>query len=91
VKKDDLLDTVDKEKKRLEEKARGGRGLWRYVVSAGSVGWMVVLPAFGGAFLGRYLDHVLEVRGFWTLSLMFLGLVAGIYWVWYTNFRKGAD
>lgn len=89
MKKDDLLDTVEKEKERLEEKKRGEKGLWHYVISAGTVGWMVVLPAFGGAFLGRYLDRLLDVRGYWTLSLMFAGLIAGVYWVWYANFRKG--
>jgi predicted F0F1-ATPase subunit len=89
VQKKELLDAVDKETKRLDEKNRGGRGLWRYVVSAGSVGWMVVLPAFGGAFLGKYLDHLFDSNGYWTLSLMFLGLIAGVYWVWYTSFRRG--
>ena len=91
MRKKELLDTVEKEARRLDEKGRGAKGLWHYVVSAGSVGWMVVLPAFGGAFLGKYLDGLLETRGYWTLSLMFAGLIAGVYWVWYSNFRKGAD
>lgn len=89
MKKDELLDTVEKEKKRIQDKRRGGRGFWQYVISAGSVGWMVALPAFGGAFLGRHLDKLTGVRGYWTLSLMLLGLAGGILWVWYTNFRRG--
>lgn len=88
--KGDFLHSIDKDAKRMEV-GRGGKGLWRYLINAGSVGWMVVLPAFGGAYLGRYLDRVFESRGYWTLSLMLLGLAGGVYWVWYTSFRKGGN
>ncbi len=51
--------------------------LWRGLGLVGSVGWMVVVPALLGAFLGRWIDHRTGTPIFWTLSLLFIGLVLG--------------
>jgi ATP synthase protein I len=48
----------------------------------GSVGWMVVVPALLGAFLGRWIDRRLSTGISWTLSLLFLGLVLGCTSAW---------
>jgi ATP synthase protein I len=42
------------------------------------LGLLFVLPVIGGAYLGRWIDGLLEgysVR--WTLSMIFLGVVMG--------------
>ena len=43
---------------------------------------MVVLPAVGAAFLGRWLDARYATGIFWTLSLLSIGLVAGCAAAW---------
>jgi ATP synthase protein I len=48
----------------------------------GSVGWMVVVPALLGAFLGRFIDRRIGTPVFWTLSLLFLGLTLGCTSAW---------
>jgi len=55
---------------------------WRGLGLVGSVGWMVVLPALLGAFVGRSIDRRLGTGIFWTLSLLFLGLVLGCASTW---------
>jgi ATP synthase protein I len=83
----DFLKEIDKESRRLKAGREGKKGIWRYLSSAVSVGWLVVIPALGGAYLGRYLDNRFNTGGYWTLSLMVAGLVAGIFWVWYSVMR----
>jgi ATP synthase protein I len=48
----------------------------------GSVGWMVVVPALFGAFLGRWIDGRWRTGVFWTLSLLFVGLALGCASAW---------
>ena len=84
MRRKDFLKEVEKESRRL--KSRGDkRGMWHYLASAVSVGWLVVIPAIGGAYLGRYLDKRWNTGGYWTLSLMVAGLAAGIFWIWYSG------
>ncbi len=83
------MDEVEKESRRLKDARNSKKGLWHYLASAASVGWLVVIPAFGGAYLGRYLDRRFETGGYWTLSLMVAGLAVGLAWVWYSSIRKG--
>jgi ATP synthase protein I len=55
---------------------------WQGLGLIGSVGWMVVLPTLIGAFLGRWIDSRAATGIFWTLSLLFAGLVAGCAGAW---------
>jgi ATP synthase protein I len=59
-----------------------GRSVWQGIAQVGTVGWMVVLPAVGAAFLGRWLDARYATGIFWTLSLLSIGLVAGCAAAW---------
>jgi ATP synthase protein I len=85
----DFLKEVDKESERLKASREGKKGMWHYLGEAVSVGWLVVIPALGGAYLGRYLDNRFNTGGYWTLSLMVGGLVAGIFWVWFSGMGRG--
>ena len=89
MRRQDFIDEVEKESRRLKAARNNRKGLWHYLASAASVGWLVVIPAFGGAYLGRYLDRRFDTGGYWTLSLMVAGLAAGLVWVWYSSVRKG--
>jgi ATP synthase protein I len=64
----------------MRQAERERPGLLAQTAYLGTLGLIVVLPMVGGAFLGRWLDQ--RVAGFsmhWTLSLLFAGLVVGVY------------
>lgn len=43
----------------------------------GMIGWSVVVPTVGGAFLGMWLDDIAPQRFSWTLALILGGVVLG--------------
>jgi ATP synthase protein I len=55
---------------------------WRGISLIGAVGWMVVIPAVGGALVGRYLDATFTSGIFWTLPLLLVGLILGCTSAW---------
>ncbi len=55
---------------------------WRGLGLVGSVGWMVVVPALLGAFVGRWIDRWMGTPVFWTISLLFAGLALGCASTW---------
>jgi ATP synthase protein I len=73
-----------REVRRQAERAQASQHLsfWRGLGLVGGVGWMVVLPALIGAFLGRWIDHRSGAGVFWTLSLLFAGLTLGCLSAW---------
>jgi len=47
-------------------------------VYMGTLGLVFVLPVVGGAYLGRWLDGLVEGYSTrWTLSMLFLGIIIG--------------
>jgi ATP synthase protein I len=49
----------------------------------GTLGLVFVLPVVGGAYLGHWLDSLIEGYSMrWTLSLIFLGVVIGAVNAW---------
>lgn len=77
-------DPFVREIRRQADRARASEHVtfWRGLGLVGSVGWMVVLPALLGAFLGRWIDRRLGTGIFWTLSLLFVGLALGCASTW---------
>jgi ATP synthase protein I len=63
-------------------RAGHGPGVWRGLAQVGTVGWMVAIPAVGGAMLGRWIDGRYGTGIFWTLSLLTLGLAVGCLGAW---------
>jgi ATP synthase protein I len=48
------------------------------------LGLVMVLPIIGGVYLGHWLDSMVEGYSTrWTLSLLFTGLVIGIFNVYF--------
>lgn len=70
--------------RRQAERQQAARqvGFWQGLTVVGAVGWMVVLPAVGGAFLGRWLDEHYNSGVFWTLGLLTAGLAMGCASAW---------
>ncbi|MBM4201090.1 MAG: AtpZ/AtpI family protein [Gammaproteobacteria bacterium] len=75
-----LQASIQRRVERMRQAERERPGLLAQTAYLGTLGLIVVLPMVGGAFLGRWLDQ--RVAGFsmhWTLSLLFVGLVVGVY------------
>jgi ATP synthase protein I len=69
--------------KQADRRRKGrGQGVWQGLAQLGTVGWMVALPAVGGAFLGRWIDGRYGTGVFWTLSLLTIGLAIGCAAAW---------
>jgi ATP synthase protein I len=48
----------------------------------GVLGWMIVLPALGGLFLGRWLDRMLGTGVFFSAPLVMIGAGVGLWLAW---------
>jgi ATP synthase protein I len=83
---DEFVSEVGKQAKRRQE-ARN-RGVWQGLAQVGTVGWMIALPAVGGAFLGRWIDGQYGTGIFWTLSLLTVGLTVGCVAAWRSMNRE---
>lgn len=72
------------EVRKQAERAGRARHLtfWQGLGLVGSVGWMVAAPTVAVALLGRWLDVRFASRVFWTLSLIFAGVVLGSASAW---------
>lgn len=73
-----LEEQVEKQARRMKQAERDRGSLLRQSAYLGVLGLLFVLPVIGGAYLGRWIDGLLEgysVR--WTLSMIFLGIVVG--------------
>jgi ATP synthase protein I len=77
---DDFVSEVGRQADRRQQGR--GRGVWQGLAQVGTVGWMVALPAVGGALLGRWIDGHFRTGVFWTLSLLTIGLAIGCVAAW---------
>jgi ATP synthase protein I len=69
---------VEKQRERMERAEKERPTLLAQSVHIGVLGLLFVLPVVGGAYLGRWIDGLFEGYSIcWTLSMMFVGVVAG--------------
>ncbi len=69
---------VEKQVQRMERAEKERPTLLAQTAYIGVLGLLFVLPLIGGAYLGRWLDGLVEGYSMrWTLSLIFLGVVVG--------------
>jgi ATP synthase protein I len=83
-----LLEDTGKDVRRLESRERAPATWVGIAFYGGTVGLLFVVPIVAGAYLGRWLDSLVEgysVR--WTVSLIVLGIAVGA-WNAY-RFMKG--
>ena len=70
---------------RQAESLEGWGATWRQAVTASgtasalSIGWDLALPIFGGVLLGHHLDRSSAARFTYTIGLLMLGLLVGVY------------
>ena len=78
------LDRAVRTRREREERwqREGERSMGRNLAMIGALGWLIVTPTLIGIFVGRWLDRSFESGIFWTLSLLFLGLVIGATLAW---------
>ena len=63
------------------------QGVWFGLGMMGLIGWSVVIPTLLGAAFGLWLDKHYPGPHSWTLTLLFIGLIAGCVnaWHWVTK------
>lgn len=73
-----LEQQIEKQVRRMERAERERPTLLAQTAYIGVLGLLFVLPVIGGAYLGRWIDGLLEGYSMrWTLSMLFLGIVVG--------------
>lgn len=74
----ELRKQVERQARRMEKAERERPTLLAQTVYVGTLGLLFVLPAVGGAYLGRWLDGLMSGYSLrWTLSLILVGVAVG--------------
>lgn len=74
----DLRQKVEQQARRMKKAQRERAGLLAQTVYIGTLGLLFVLPVVAGAYLGHWLDSLLQGYSMrWTLSLILLGVAVG--------------
>lgn len=74
----DLRKQVERQVQRMKKAERERPTLFGQTIYIGTLGLLFVLPTVGGAYLGHWLDNL--VQGYsirWTMSLILLGVFIG--------------
>lgn len=75
--------TVENSAKDLVKARKERSTLWHNASIIGIGGWLFVLPVVGGAYLGWYLDKKVPIGISWTITLIILGIISGLYNLWF--------
>jgi len=74
----DLIKRVDRQAKRMKKAEEEKHTVIGQTVYLGTLGLVFVLPVVAGAYLGQWLDGLVEGYSMrWTLSLILLGVFVG--------------
>ena len=77
---DELKQRVSKQVARIRKAEKDRPTLLAQTVYLGTLGLLLVLPVVVGAYLGRWLDGLVEGYSIrWTLSLILLGVGVGMF------------
>jgi ATP synthase protein I len=75
---EDLRQKVESQARRIKKAERERPTLVAQTVFIGTLGLLFVVPVVGGAYLGHWLDSLLEGYSIrWTISLILLGVFVG--------------
>jgi len=76
--KKQLKNDVEKQAKRMKKAEQERSTILSQTVYIGTLGLLFVVPVIAGAYLGAWLDSLIQGYSFrWTLSMLFLGVVVG--------------
>jgi ATP synthase protein I len=79
----DLDEAVERRRARRDEWRRTGeRPLASNLAMVGTLGWLIVVPALIGTFVGRWLDRRTGMGVTFTSALMCLGIMVGCWFAW---------
>ncbi len=76
---DDLKKKTERQAGRMKKAERERHNLIGQTVYLGTLGLLLALPIVGGAYLGHWIDSMIEgysVR--WTISFIMLGVMVGM-------------
>lgn len=77
---DDLKQRVSKQVARMQQADKDRPSLLAQTAYLGTLGLLLVVPVIVGAYLGRWLDGLVEGYSLrWTLSLIILGVAVGAF------------
>lgn len=77
---EDLKQRVSKQVARMQQADKDRPSLLAQTAYLGTLGLLLVVPVIGGAYLGRWLDGLVEGYSLrWTLSLIILGVAVGAF------------
>ena len=69
---------VETHAKRMKKAEQESHTVLAYTTYIGTLGLVFVLPVIGGAYLGRWLDSLIEGYSIrWTISMLFIGIIVG--------------
>lgn len=71
------------EKRKMEARKEGDRGVWFGFGMFGIVGWAVAVPTLLGVGFGLWLDSVTDSERSWTLAMLLAGVAVGCFNAWY--------
>ena len=73
-----LRKRVEQQARRMKQAEKDRPTLIAQTVYIGTLGLLFILPVVGGAYLGRWLDGLVEGYSIrWTMSMLFLGIIIG--------------
>lgn len=79
-KEDDLQRRISKQVTRMRRADKERPTVVGQTVYLGTLGLLLIVPVIVGAYLGRWLDGLLEGYSLrWTLSLIILGVAVGAF------------
>jgi ATP synthase protein I len=73
------------ERRRLQRatwQREGERPLAQNLAMIGSLGWLIVVPALGGLFVGRWIDHRTGDGLTFTAASLVVGIGLGAWFAW---------
>ncbi len=77
------LEVGAQEKRKINARRLGTRGIWSGFGTFGLIGGSVTVPTLLGAMLGAWLDERRAGVHVWTLPLLIVGLCIGCANAWY--------
>jgi ATP synthase protein I len=77
-----------KEARRERARRRREHSVWFGLGVFGVVGWSVAIPTLLAILLGTWIDRTFPSQYSWTLTMVFIGIVAGCLNAWYWLSRE---
>jgi ATP synthase protein I len=79
-----LKQKIESQINRMKKAEHDRPNLFSQTIYIGTLGLVMVLPLIGGVYLGHWLDSMMEGYSMrWTLSLLLVGVVIGIFNVYF--------